>query len=241
MKNTENKMTDFMEKEYAKSIDFWNEWFGQKEETPEEFDKETAWKEIGSKELADAAASLATQSNVLDYGCGSGWAPVIMVKSGCPHVTAVDLSENGIEASIEYAKTFGVDNQIDFYAISQDWLENHEDNFFDGLFCSNVLDVVPSVVCKEILKGAAHVCKKGAKVIVGLNPCFEKDYIEKRGFKEQEKDHLFYEGILRIVNHTDEEWTQILSKYFKVIECRHFRWDGEPDTVNRRIFFLEKQ
>ncbi len=239
-KNT-NKMSEFMEKEYAKSLDFWNDWLGQEEENDENLNLDTAWYEIGSKVLAEAAAELATQKQVLDYGCGSGWASVIMVKRGCPHVTAVDVSENGVKAAIQYAETFHVKEQITFLPITTQWLKQQQPDSYDGFFCSNVLDVVPTPVCEAIIKSAANVCKKGAKVIIGLNPYFEQELIEKKGFEEREKNHLFYKDILRIVNHSDEEWTTILGTYFKVVELRHFHWDGEPDTVNRRIFVLEKE
>lgn len=233
-------MTDNMKQEYIKALEFWNNWLGQEEEIPEEFDSETAWKEIGSDGLETAVEEMGTQSNVLDYGCGSGWASVIMTKSGCEHVTAVDVSENGVKSAQKYAELFHEENHITFQTIPIDWLLTAEENQFDGVFCSNVLDVVPSYVSEDIIKGAARVCKNGAKVMIGLNPYFDQEHMKKSGLEEGEERHLFSDGILRIVNYTDDEWKQRLEKYFKVVECRHFRWDGEADTVNRRIFILEK-
>lgn len=240
MKN-EREMTVFMEKEYEKSLKFWDDMLGQPQDMPEKVNKDTDWYEVGSKELAEGAASLSTQKNVLDYGCGSGWASVIIAKKGCEHVTAVDVSENGVEASKQYAKLFNADAMIEFHAIQTTWLREQPAGSFDGVFCSNVLDVVPSAVCETILEGIAHVCSQDAKIVIGFNPYFEREGLEKRGLAEMEPNHLFADGILRLVNHTDAEWKEIFSTYFNVMECQYFRWPGEPDHVKRRLFFLTKK
>lgn len=243
---TTDKMTVQMEQEYKKSLEFWDQSMAQQEETQtqeaqETIDLETAWYEVGSRALADAAASLATQKKVLDYGCGSGWASVIMAKKGCPQITAVDVSANGVKASQEYATLFHVESNIEFQAIPTDWLKQEESEKYDGLFCSNVLDVIPRSVSEEIIKEAARICTKDAKIIIGLNPCFTEEQIEKRNMIELEKNHYSFGGVLRLVNYTDEEWTNRFSQYFDVKEIEYFRWDGEPDVVKRRLFHLTKR
>ena len=234
-------MTESMKAEYNKALEYWDNWLAAEEEIPEEFDENTSWKEIGSEALVEAAASMGECDYVLDYGCGSGWASVIMAKNGCNHIKAVDVAKNGIKASEKYASLFHELDKIEFEAVAPDWLLSENEQVYDGIFCSNVLDVIPRAVSEMVLQGIARVCKTGARVIIGLNPCFDKESLQKRNMIEIEKNHYTYEGVLRIVNLSDAEWAEILGKDFTVVECRHFRWDGEPETVNRRLFILEKR
>ena len=57
---------------------------------------ETDWRNLESETLCAIFDKITNLDNVLDYGCGSGWADVYLIKNGSDRVTAVDVSENGI-------------------------------------------------------------------------------------------------------------------------------------------------
>jgi len=50
---------------------------------------------------------------------------------------------------------------------------------------------------------------------------------------------LYVNDVLRLVSLSDEEWTAIFSRYFKVIRLEHFSWQGEENET-RRLFYLTK-
>ena len=57
---------------------------------------ETDWRNLESGTLCASFDKITKLDNVLDYGCGSGWADVYLIKNGSDRATAVDVSENGI-------------------------------------------------------------------------------------------------------------------------------------------------
>ena len=156
-----------MNDSYKTLVEFWNKGFVLTDEDRKEIESSTRTEEdlkgfAPSPKLFDIACSFKGKDNVLDYGCGSGWASLIMAKFGANKVTSVDVAPNSIEMLNCYKKAFGVDSIIDAFAIDENWLASQE-NKYDGLFCSNVIDVVPLEMSKEIVKNAAKAVKKGAK------------------------------------------------------------------------------
>ncbi len=231
-------MNEQMEKDYEKSVEFWNNVLASAPEDYEgEINQDEDWKQIGSESLFKLLCrEVQGWNNILDYGCGSGWASVLFVKNGADKVHGVDVAANAIVSAGYYAKAFLAEDCIKFEAVSTDWLNNQPDNQYDHAFSVNVLDVVPDEVAEDIIRGLSKVCKKGAKILIGLNPCFRDAELTREGCEY--KDHyLFVNDILRVNNHTDEEWTQMLSKYFKVDRLEHFKWDVESQE-RRRLFYL---
>ena len=100
---------------------------------------------------------------MLDYGCGSGWADVYLIKNGSDRATAVDVSENGI-----------------------------------------------------ISAKLKRVCKKGGQVIIGMNPCFEKEMFSNRENIIFEGAYMYVDGILRVNNHTEEEWLERIKNILRL-------------------------
>ena len=162
-----------VQKDYEKLLAHWNEVFRIDEKEKEEL-SEPAVTQEGLQELApswklyEAAASLKDCRNVLDYGCGHGWAGIIAASSGCPCVTCADPSSNAIEMVKLYAKRFHVAQQIHPVCFTDSWLREVPDKSYDGFFCSNVLDVIPAEMTEEILKQAGRIVKKNSPVIISL-------------------------------------------------------------------------
>ena len=222
--------------------EFWNQVFLMDEKTKQEIKdnlKEEDYVSLApSEKLFNGVKDLSSCKNVLDYGCGNGWASIVLAKSKCKKVTSVDTSANSIDSLRFYASIFKADN-IDAFPIDFDWLSKEKDSIYDGLVCSNVLDVVDEDTSNMIIKDLNRVLKKGAKIIIGLNYYISAESAKKKAIVFENGNELYVDGILRLLNKSDEEWINSFSKYFKVIKLDHFAWPNE-EKETRRLFYLEK-
>ena len=236
-------MNQKIQKDYEKLLAHWNEVFRLTEEDKEELskipDNQEELKELApSRKLYEAAVSLKDCSKVLDYGCGHGWAGIIAAASGCPFVTCADPAPNAIEMVECYAKHFHVEQQVHPLCISDSWLKEVPEETYDGFFCSNVLDVIPPEMAEDILGHAKRIIKKDSPVIVSLNFHMDPETMEKRGIVCKDGNLIYMDDVLRLVNYSDEEWMEILSRYFHIDHLEHFAWPGE-EKETRRLFYLK--
>lgn len=176
--------------------------------------------------------------NVLDYGAGHGWASILMAKNGAK-VTAVDVSKNSIIMLKAYADAFNVLDNINAFSIDKDWLKNEKDESYDGFFSSNVIDVIPLDMAKEIIKESARIVKKDSIVIYSLNYYANPKDMESGGCIV-DGCHIFMEGILRLTSLMDSEWIDIFKEYYEIINLSYFSWEGEKEE-RRRLFILKRK
>ena len=236
-------MSDKTEKDNQALIGFWDKAFTLSEEQQTEARKQAAedWQELApSEKLFKAACSLGQKKKVLDYGCGDAWAAIIAAKSGCTDVTAVDAALGAVQAARFYTEVYGVDENVHAVCGSADWLESIASDTFDGLICSNVLDVIPSETAETLLREFARITTRDADVIIGLNYYLSQEAAATRGMELTDGNRLYIDGVLRLVSRTDEEWTQIFSPWYTVERLEHFAWPGE-DKETRRLFWLRKK
>lgn len=231
---------------YAQALDFWNSAFTlsdedrakhQKEITP---DSDPAALAISMQLAQFVKENLAGCKKVLDYGCGEGWAGMSLCKQSCKDVTCVDLAENAIETVKYLAKLHGINEGFAAMAVSQDWLGAQPPESYDGVVCTCVLDVVPSEICKGIIKNLAKVCKKGATAVIGLNYYAEPVDKPEKNIYIKNGNELYLDGILRMVTRTDSEWEQLFSPYFDVEKLEYYAWNSETEP-KRRMFVLKKK
>ncbi|MBP5408454.1 MAG: hypothetical protein J6Y42_04895, partial [Bacilli bacterium] len=90
-----------------------------------------------------------------------------------------------------------------------------------------------------IIKDLNRVLKKGAKIIIGLNYYISAEKAKEKAIVFENGNELYVDGVLRLLNKSDEEWINSFSKYFKVIKLDHFAWPNE-EKETRRLFYLEK-
>lgn len=216
--------------------EFWNQAFGKQPEASVKEIKTLA----PSEKLFLAAASLGRCSDVLDYGCGSGWASIIAAESGAENVSAADVSENALNQVRKTAHLYGFDEIIHPVQIDSDWLKRIPDESFDAVFCSNVLDVIPSETAVLILNEFARIMTNGAMLIVGMNYYLSPEKAAKRNLDLKEDGKLYVDGILRMVSKSDEEWISVFSKWFSLEKLDHFAWPSEKEET-RRLFYLKKK
>lgn len=238
-------MNNESQKEYENSKNFWNMVSELTDDDRAEMlasvDKDEDWKQFPpSEKLADVVATLKDCKKVLDYGCGSGWASMVIAKNGGQDITGVEVSENAASMAEFYIKMFELDKNVHINHVSDKWLSEEPSEKYDGIVCSNVCDVLPTEVSEDILKNLARVATKDAKIVLGLNFYMEPMDNPERKQVIKNGNWLIVDGVLRLVLKTDEEWTETLEKYFTVEKLDHFAWPGEP-SEKRRVFVLRKK
>ena len=231
-----------IERDNQKQIEFWNQAFALSEEQKTEImNLQEDWKELApSEKLFQAACSLGQRKKVLDFGCGTAWAAIIAAKSGCTDVTAADAAPAAVQAGRLYAMRYDAADWIRFECAGLSWLKSIPSETYDGIICSNVLDVVPPETAEEIIREAARILRPDGSMIVGLNYYLSPEAAAAREMELAEGNLLYMDGVLRLVSRTDEEWTHIFSHRFTLERLEHFSWPGEAKEL-RRLFRLRRK
>ncbi len=231
-----------IERDNQTLIGFWDQAFALSEEQKEQIlNRQEDWRDLApSEKLFQAASSLGKRKKVLDFGCGTGWAAVIAAKSGCADVTAVDAAPAALGCARLYAARYGVGDRIRFERAGADWLQSVPSETYDGIFCSNVLDVIPPETAEAIIRESARVLKRDGSLIAGLNYCLSPEAAAARGMELTDGNRLYVEGVLRLVSRSDVEWTQLFSSRYTLEGLEHFAWPGEAKET-RRLFRLRKR
>ena len=149
-------------KEFEKLSAYWNEALAfEGRPLANGYVEDDWWRICPSSKLIEAIKRLKGSNKVLDYGAGSGWASIAAVKCGVNNILAVDTAENSAKMVGYYAKAFGVDKEITPQLIDSEWLIKEDDESYDGIICSNVLDVIPLEMMEESLANLAPNPEEG--------------------------------------------------------------------------------
>ena len=222
-------------------VAFWNEAIKLPEDYKEEVRKATdnsVMDIVPSQKLYDAVKELGSCKKVLDYGCGSGWGAIVAASNGCKDVLAVDLGSSITDAARFYADVLGVNIKTE--VIDENWIKNAPACSFDGLICSNVLDVVPLETAETIVKEMARITTSDARIVIGLNFYMSKEMAKKRNLELVDDMYLFVNDVLRLSSLSDDEWKNMFAPYFDVVKLDYFAWEGE-EKESRRLFVLKKK
>ena len=136
-----------MNKAYERETEMWNQVF--KECTP--VDLRTL--DLQVETMFDEALKLFAQktTNVLDFGCGTGDISFQYLQYQPTHkVLGIDASKTGIEFATETARLSDYKTAT-FLEGTDHTVKQLEENSFDGVILSNVLDVMPKDVSKEVV------------------------------------------------------------------------------------------
>ncbi len=231
-----------MKDDYKKLVEFWNKCYSLDDNEKEKItdNPNDCYKTLApSQKQYEVLKMFSGKENVLDYGCGGGWASVIMAKEGAKSVTSVDVANASYNLTLLNAKAYKVEHIIHPFSIDEKWLEKQEDEKYDGFFSSNVIDVIPLEMAKDIVKNSARVLSKGAKAVFSLNYYMDPKEMEKRGI-QMDGHYVYIDGILRLSSLSDDEWSDIFKEYYEIDNLSYYSWPNEKKET-RRLFVLKKK
>lgn len=235
-----------MNNTYSDLVRFWDQAFEisdeEKEQFIQELDPENGWKELApSDKLRDTLTDYFSGCRkVLDYGCGEGWAGIALSKAGCSDVTCVDVSENAVKLTTFLGSVFETGEGFKAECVSPEWITEAKEASYDGVFCSNVIDVLPPEMAEDIVRNIARIVEKDARIIISLNYYQKLLSDPDRNLEVRNGNEIYISGILRMVARTDEEWSEILGRYFEIERVEYFAWPGEKEET-RRIFIMKNR
>lgn len=177
-------------------------------------------------------------TRVLDIGTGMG-IPLISAKifgTKMKYGLGIDTSVNGITFANETCKLSNIEG-VEFKVGDNQLLKTIQDNSFDGIICSNTLDVIPSKTAEDIIKNIKRILVPGGHILLKFNFFLTKDLITRLKMEEIDKDSFTMNGVLRGVNHTNEEWISYFDGFKTILIDEYERVPGNPKD---RIIILEK-
>lgn len=215
-----------------KSIQFWNEQFKnykpvsiKKEEVTIESSFDKYLKIIGDQ-----------SKRVIDIGCGIG---TCLMGSLClgdkmTHGVGFDSSEHAISFANETSKLSGF-NELEYITSDETYLDQLESNSFDGVICSNFLDVIPKELSDQIIKNIKRILKPKGLLLLKINFYLDEDKIEKFHMGKVEENTYEMNGVIRAYNLTTDEWLKRLDGFKLVSKDGYQR---APNLPEDRILLL---
>lgn len=178
-------------------------------------------------------------THVLDFGSGSGWGLLeIFVTSPFKEGLGIDPAPNSIKMANECVTLSKMEAHLKFIEGDQKILSQYPE-YFDFIFSTNVLDVVPDDIMFEILEALYYTLKKGGYALICLNPAFTEIELTETLKMDRVGTYYYKNGILRCNYKQVKEWEELFSKHFKVIESKAFKLISN-DKYERRLYLLKK-
>ena len=202
-----------MNKAYERETEMWNQVF--KECTPVDLRN----LDLQVETMFDEALKLFAEktTNVLDFGCGTGDISFQYLQYQPTHkVLGIDASKTGIEFATETARLSDYKTAT-FLEGTDHTVKQLEENSFDGVILSNVLDVMPKDVSKEVVEDLERVLKPGG--------------YENMGNNIYEDNH-----IMRLRQATTNYWKERFARFGKEIIYLEFEYPWQ-EGMNRLFVY----
>ncbi len=215
-------------------LSFWNDFF--KELKPQNIDINDLKISNRLDELLKFLGDNSTR--VLDIGTGSGYCLMMSRVFGekIEYGLGVDPSKNAIDFIKESCKLSKISN-LEFLQGDHKYLKNLQDNSFDGIICSNVLDVVTPSTATEIIKEIDRLLKNEGYLLIKINFYLTKELIDRLKMEEIDENTYAINNVLRGVNLTQEQWLDKFPKYDLLESSQYERIKNGPKD---RVFLLKK-
>lgn len=220
-----------MTRNYEKPMEHWNKVFGDIEvKIPKEFN-------TGNEDLNKGIEWLAEGSeSVLDFGCGHGTLLFCCGFLGTRKNVGIDMCQQAIDMAKKRAA--GIDKmKFDFLLGSIEDLSIIEDESFDSILISNILDNLYPEDAEKLLKESKRILKSNGKILIKLNPLIPEEVIKEYKIKVIE-DNLLDDGMI-LWNNNDKQWEDFISKYFSIEEYSKVFYK-EHNTENRLYKAVKK-
>ncbi len=177
-----------------------------------------------------------TSSVVLDFGCGSGAILAYLAKRKKGRYHGVDISKGAVALA---EKLFAV-NRLDkgfFLVGSVETLQACKSEDFDAVVLSNVLDNMKPKDALTVLHEVRRLLKPGGKLLVKLNPHYDKKTIDKENLELIETDFYLEPSGLYLWNKPDAFWLDLLRKHYTI--HRQERVHFTEDQYNRMFLCVK--
>ena len=216
------------------SIDFWNQAF--KEIKPIKINKKdikiNTYLDQYLKYIGDRCHS------ILDIGCGMGQLIIesMLLGSQVKKGVGIDASKHAIEFARKTTKLSNI-NGLSFVLSDESYLKTIQDNSFDGIICSNFLDVVLPDISAYVVKEIIRILKPGGYLVLKLNFYLDEALIKKLKMKKIYENVYEINGIMRSYNLSTENWINQF-KDFKVIDVKLY--PRAKNLPKDRVIVLKK-
>jgi cyclopropane fatty-acyl-phospholipid synthase-like methyltransferase len=172
---------------------------------------------------------------VLDFGCGNGTLLLYAALKGAEKCVGIDLSSEGIKNA--KARSTLMHGEYVFLQGGIDSLESLEQNTFDAVILSNIIDNLTEEDMRLVLLNVHQCLKKDGRLLVKLNDYIHPDSYETYGLTIIDGDLL--DSGLYLLNKTSLAWKALFKKGFKVI--KEVKISMQNGAFYNRLFLLEKE
>jgi ubiquinone/menaquinone biosynthesis C-methylase UbiE len=216
------------------SVQFWDGYF--KDSKPLQIDP----KEVKVEHAFDAYLKQIgdTCQNVLDVGCGMGTS--LMGAKCLGHImekgVGFDASKHAIYFAEQTTQLSGITG-LSFYQADESFLKTIEDASFDGMICSNFLDVIIKELSDGIISEMKRILKPKGLLLLKLNFFLDASLIEKLKMELIDENTYQINGVIRSYNLPTEAWIQRFEG-FEVMAIDGFQ--RAPHLPKDRILLLKK-
>ncbi|MFU8787284.1 MAG: class I SAM-dependent methyltransferase [Candidatus Izemoplasmataceae bacterium] len=216
-------------------IQFWDQFFKEGEPTalnPKEMKIENPLDQY-LKELGD------TCEDVLDVGCGTGYCLFKAHALGEKMKNGVgfDASKHAIDfanQTVQMSHLLG----LSFHVRDESFLKTIPSESFDGMICSNFLDVIPKALSDFIIKEMMRILKPDGYLLLKLNFYLDENLIKKLNMTLIDENTYEMNDVIRAYNLDTNDWI----KRFPL--CEVLATDGYQRASNlpedRIILFKKK-
>lgn len=212
--------------------EFWNNAY--KKYTPHQINGKQFKSESFEKLINDY---IKEDDNVLDYGCGAGWALFEITQTvKIKHGLGIDTSKIAIDYANACKDLSNIEN-IEYVFSDEKYLDDTS-NKFDVMVSFNCFDVIPDFVIHSILSRIKKSLVNDGHVIIGINPEYPFEFLEKLGYSISD-GFLMKDNIIRGNVKTRDEWIKLFTQYFELIEIRQLSLIEQELKYPRVVFVLK--
>lgn len=176
--------------------------------------------------------------SILDIACGSGLSliEVMLIGKQVKKGLGFDTSKNAIATANEITSLSKIAN-LEFAVGDEDYLSSIKANSFDGVFCSNFLDVIPDAIALRAIADIKRILQPGGLLLLKFNFLLSADLIQRLKMEELGANCYAMNGVFRANNKTTEEWLKFFPGY-EVVKITGFQ--RAPTLPEDRLVLLKK-
>lgn len=175
---------------------------------------------------------------VLDIACGNGLCLIEIKLLGgkIKRGLGFDASQNAIANANQIVALSGIEN-LRFEVGDETFLASIDDASYEGIFCSNFLDVIPDELALRVIEDAKRILKPGGLLLLKLNFFLTEDLISRLKMEKVGKDSYAINGVFRANNKSTEQWLSFFDGFNLIKQSGFQRAPGLPAD---RLFLLKK-